>query len=47
MRAGAAGGTFPRMELWVLTIVVCSVVWVAGTILVALGANWLVHHQPD
>jgi hypothetical protein len=34
------------MELWVLTVVVCSAVWVIGTILVALGATWLVRHEP-
>jgi hypothetical protein len=35
------------MQLWVLTIVICSVIWVIGTVLVAVGATWLVRHQPD
>jgi len=34
------------MPLWVLTIVICATLWVAGTILVVLGAAWVVR-QPD
>jgi len=34
------------MPLWVLTIVICAVIWVIGTIFVAVGATWLVRHQP-
>jgi hypothetical protein len=35
------------MQLWVLTVAICSTVFVIGTILVAVGATWLVRHQPD
>jgi len=35
------------MTFWELTIVVCGSIWVVGTVLVALGATWLVRHQPD
>jgi hypothetical protein len=34
------------MPLWVLTIVICAAAWVIGTIVVALGASRLVHHEP-
>jgi hypothetical protein len=34
------------MPLWVLTIVICSVLWVLGTVAVAAGAVWLNRHQP-
>jgi hypothetical protein len=47
MRRRTRHGTVRRMQLWVLTIVVCASVWVLGSVLVALGARWLVHHDPD
>lgn len=34
------------MPLWVLTIVICSLIWVIGTAVVVLGATWLVRHEP-
>ena len=34
------------MPLWVLTIVICSLIWVIGTAIVVLGATWLVRHEP-
>jgi hypothetical protein len=37
---------FTHMPLWVLTIVICAAAWVIGTIVVALGASRLVHHEP-
>ena len=36
----------PGMPLWVITIVICSVIWVLGTIAVTMGAVWLNRHQP-
>ncbi len=36
----------PHMKLWELTIVVVGSIWVVGSALVALGATWLVRHQP-
>jgi len=30
-----------------LTVAILATVWVAGTVLVAVGATWLVHHNPD
>ena len=38
--------SLPRMTLWELTIVICGLVWVLGSILVVLGATWLVRHEP-
>jgi len=35
------------MTLWELTIVICGLVWVLGTILVVIGATWLVRHEPS
>jgi hypothetical protein len=35
------------MTLWMLTIVICVAIWVAGTVAVVAGATWLVRHQPD
>jgi len=35
------------MEPWMLVVAVLAAVLVAGTVLVALGATWLVHHNPD
>ena len=35
-----------HMPLWVLVIVICATVFVIGTIAVALGATWLVRHEP-
>jgi hypothetical protein len=34
------------MPLWLLTVLICSIVWVLGTIAVVLGATWLVRHEP-
>ena len=34
------------MPLWVLTIVICAVAWVLGTVAVTTGAVWLNRHQP-
>jgi hypothetical protein len=34
------------MPLWVLTIIICGVAWVIATILIVLGATWLVRHEP-
>ena len=39
--------TLPRMPLWALTIAICSSIWVLGTIVVVLGATWLVRNEPD
>ena len=46
MRGGAHRGTFARMTLWMLTIAICTAVWVLGSAVVVLGATWLVRHQP-
>ena len=35
------------MPLWVITILICTAVWVAGSVAVVLGATWLVRHEPD
>ena len=35
-----------HMPLWALTIVICSIVWIVGTIFVVVGATWLVRHEP-
>jgi hypothetical protein len=32
--------------MWVLTVVICSTIWVVGTVLVVVGASWLVRHEP-
>ncbi len=34
------------MPLWLVTVVICATVFVVGSILVALGAIWLVRHEP-
>jgi hypothetical protein len=34
------------MELWMLTVAICGAVWVIGSIVVVLGATWLVRHEP-
>ena len=47
MTAVNSEDSLSRMKLWELTIVVVGLVWVIGSILVAVGATWLVHHQPD
>jgi hypothetical protein len=46
MRRSPGGGSVRHMPLWVLTIVICAAVWVVGSLLVAFGARWLVHHEP-
>jgi hypothetical protein len=35
------------MSHWLLTIVICSAIWVLGTAAVVTGARWLVRHEPD
>ena len=40
-------GSLRPMTLWMLTIAICTVIWVVGSVVVALGATWLVRHQPD
>jgi hypothetical protein len=35
------------MTLWMLTVAICATIWVVGSVLVVLGATWLVRHQPD
>jgi hypothetical protein len=35
------------MPLWLLTIVICTAVWVLGTVAVALAAMRLVRGEPD
>jgi hypothetical protein len=32
--------------MWMLTVVICSTIWVLGTIVVVAGASWLVRHEP-
>jgi hypothetical protein len=34
------------MPLWVLTIVICTSLWVAATALVAVGAVYVLRHEP-
>lgn len=34
------------MPLWAITIIVCGVIWIAGTVVLGAVANWLVHHEP-
>ncbi len=34
------------MPLWVLTLIICVTAWVIATILIVLGATWLVRHEP-
>ena len=46
MRRAHGRAILVHMPLWLLTVLICSVVWVIGTILVVLGASWLVRHEP-
>ena len=46
MRRRLHRGTFARMTLWMLTIVICTAAWVLGSAVVVLGATWLVRHEP-
>jgi hypothetical protein len=46
MHVRQSGGTVPAMPHWVLTIAICTVLWILGTVVIALGARWLVR-QPD
>jgi len=34
------------MTLWLLTILICTAIWLAGTAVVAVGAVRLVRHEP-
>ena len=52
LRESPDGGTRPRgegagMSFWLLTILICSVLWVLGTIALATGATWLMRHDLD
>jgi len=47
MPAGNCEATLARMTLWELTIVIVGLVWVLGSILVVVGATWLVRHEPS
>jgi hypothetical protein len=47
MTAENCGVSLPRMTLWELTIVIFGLIWVLGSILVVLGATWLVRHEPS
>ena len=47
MRLAHGRAILVHMPLWVLVIVICGTVFVVGTILVVLGATWLVRHEPD
>ena len=46
MRLAHGRAILVHMPLWVLVIVICATVWVIGTVLVVLGATWLVRHEP-
>jgi hypothetical protein len=35
------------MTFWLLTILICSALWVLGTIALATGATWLMRHDLD
>jgi len=35
------------MAFWLLTILICSTLWVLGTIVLATGATWLTRHELD
>jgi hypothetical protein len=35
------------MTLWLLTILICTAVWLLGSAFVVLGATRLVRHEPD
>ncbi len=47
MAETAGATTLGRMKLWELTIVIVGLVWVIGSILVVIGATWLVRHEPS
>jgi hypothetical protein len=34
------------MPLWLVTVVICTAVWVVGSVFVVVGALWLVRHEP-
>ena len=46
MAVGEIAASVRAMPLWAVTIVICTVVWVAGTIAFAAGAVHLVRHEP-
>ncbi len=46
MPATGLRDTLIGMPLWIVTVVICAIVWVVGSVLVAFGATWLVRHQP-
>jgi hypothetical protein len=35
------------MTFWLLTILICSALWVLGTAVLAMGATWLMRHELD
>jgi len=35
------------MTFWLLTILICSALWVLRTIALATGATWLMRHDLD
>jgi hypothetical protein len=46
MRLSDGRAILVHMPLWVIVIVICATVWVIGTVLVVVGATWLVRHEP-
>jgi heme/copper-type cytochrome/quinol oxidase subunit 1 len=46
MRGAHRRAILGDMPLWLVTVLICSIVWVIGTIVVVVGATWLVRHEP-
>ena len=45
--AGSVGsGEAPPMTLWALTIVILVAIWIAGSVVVALGAREILPREP-
>ncbi len=35
------------MPYWILTIVICVILWVLGSAVIVIGARWIDHREPN